>query len=82
MTECPDCYGKMFPDVLHLPSNRPVSGKVFTVQLDRAGGFIRSDRRITADLKEWEKCLECPLFDECYKFSMAHVTLASAIATQ
>ena len=27
----PECYGTLFPDVLHLPEDRPASGTVFTV---------------------------------------------------
>ena len=37
-THQPECYGTLFPDVLHLPEDRPASGKVFTVLL-RTGGW-------------------------------------------
>lgn len=72
----------MFPDVLHLPSDRPVSGKVFTVLLERAGGLLRSNRTITADRYEWDECVQCPDFDGCYRFCMAKLTLASAVTTK
>ncbi|MBB02949.1 MAG: hypothetical protein CMJ47_09905 [Planctomyces sp.] len=77
-----ECYGGMFPDVLDLPSDQPVSGKVFTVLLDRAGGMMRSERHIEADQSEWDACRRCPEFNDCYQFSMAQLTLASAVATQ
>lgn len=77
-----DCYGRMFPDVLHLHSDAPVSGKVFLVLLERAGGLLRSNRAIVADRDEWDECLQCPDFDHCYKFCMAKLTLASAIITE
>lgn len=77
-----DCYGKMFPDVLHLHSDTPVPGKVFSVLLERAGGLIRCNRSITANQEEWDECLQCPEFDHCYKFCMAKLTLASAIITE
>ena len=35
----PECYGRLFPEVLHLPEDRPASGTVFTVLLQRAGGM-------------------------------------------
>ncbi len=75
----PECYGTMFPSVLHLQEDRPASGTVFTVVLERAGGMRRSGRSITADMDRWDECLECPDFDGCYKFSMATLTLESAI---
>ena len=33
----PECYGTLFPDVLHLPEDRPASGTVFTVLLATGG---------------------------------------------
>ena len=72
----------MFPDVLHLPSDQPVSGKVFTVLVERAGGLLRSNRSITADHGEWNECLKCPEFDDCYKFCQAKLALSTAVATQ
>ncbi len=77
-----ECYGKMFPDVLRLPSDQPVSGKVFTVLLERAGGLMRSSRSMTADQDQWNKCIQCPEFNHCYKYSMAKLTLASAINSE
>lgn len=81
-TQLSKCFGTTFPDVLHLQSDRPQRGKVFSVVLERAGGLWRSNRQVTADMDQWDKCRECPAFDECYKFSMAKLTLASAIVTE
>lgn len=74
-----ECYGTMFPDVLHLPLDQPASGKVFSVLLERAGGLMRSARSMTTDREQWNECVECPEFDHCYKYCMAKLTLASAI---
>ncbi|MEQ8789831.1 MAG: hypothetical protein RIC55_26290 [Pirellulaceae bacterium] len=82
MTERRACYGKMFPDVLHLQNDRPQHGKVFSVVLERAGGLWRSNRQVTADMSEWDECRECPLFEECYKFSMAKLALSSAVMAE
>ncbi len=75
----PECFGTVFPDMLHLPEDRPASGKVFTVLLRRAGGLYRSDRSVTADMAGWEECKRCPEFDGCYKFSMAKLAVESAV---
>ena len=79
-----DCFGKMYPDDLHLRVNKPNKGKVFTVLLDSAGGVMttRRDRRIEIDVNQWDDCQKCPEFDSCYKLSLAKSTLESAIVTQ
>ena len=78
-TDKPTCYGTMFPDMLHLPEDRPASGKVFTVLLERAGGMIRSNRSVTADVAKWKECEGCLEFEGCYRFSMAKLALESAV---
>ena len=65
--------------MLRLSEDRPTSGTVFTVVLERAGGMWRSGRSVTADMDRWDECQECPDFDGCYKFSMAKLALESAI---
>ncbi len=75
----PECYGTLFPGLLNLPDKRPASGAVFTVLLERVGGMLRGNRSVTADLEQWNKCLECEAFDDCYKLSMAKLALESAI---
>jgi hypothetical protein len=80
--DLPECYGTLFPDVLNLPEDRSASGRVFTVLLQRAGGMWRCSRSVTADMEQWVRCKECPDFDGCYRFSMAKLTLESAIRDQ
>jgi hypothetical protein len=77
-----DCFGTMFPDDLHLKNNQPNKGKVFTVLVELVGGFSRGDRRIQADIEQWDDCQQCPEFDSCYKLCLAKVALESAVATQ
>jgi radical SAM protein with 4Fe4S-binding SPASM domain len=77
--ETPECFGTMFPCVLHLPDDRPACGKVFTVLLERAGGMMRSQRTVTADKDAWRECSACEEFENCYRFCMAKLTLESAI---
>jgi len=52
----PECYGTLFPSLLRLPEDRPASGTVFTVLLERAGGMWRCNRSITADMQRWNEC--------------------------
>ncbi len=75
----PECYGTLFPSLLSLPEDRPASGTVFTVLVERAGGMWRCNRSITADMQRWDECQQCGDFDGCYKFSMAKLALESAI---
>ena len=79
-----DCFGKMYPDDLHLHNNEPNKGKVFTVLLDSVGGVIntRTDRRIEVDVDQWDDCQKCPEFESCYKLCLAKATLESGIITQ
>lgn len=73
------CYGQMFPSTLHLASDRPVSGKVFSFLLRTAGGTFRSDREVAANVQEWDDCVACPEFDPCYRLGLGKVTLEAAI---
>ena len=77
-----ECFGTMFPDVLHVENDRPQRGKVFSLLLQRAGGLYRSNREVTADITQWDDCRNCPEFDACYQFCMAKLLLASAIKTE
>jgi hypothetical protein len=79
-----ECFGKMFPDDLHLHNNEESSGKVFGVLLKSSPGIVitRTDRSIKIDIEQWDECRQCPEFDSCYKLCLAKVTLESAIVTQ
>ena len=81
-TEQKECFGTMFPDDLHLRNNEPNKGKVFSVWVKLTGGFSRGDRRIEADIEQWDDCRQCSEFESCYKLCLAKVTLESVVATQ
>ena len=76
------CYGAMFPDVLHAESDRPHRGKVFSIQLQRAGGMIRCNREVSVNTEQWDECRKCPEFDGCYQLSTAKLLLESAIVNE
>lgn len=77
-----ECFGTMFPDILHIRSGQPHRGKVFSYLLGQAGGLWRSNREATGDIEQWDDCEKCPEFDNCYKFCMGKLLLASAIKTE
>ena len=69
------CYGKLFPDTLHLSNDGPQKGKAFSSTLHTAGGLFRAGREIGVDMAEWDQCTQCPEFENCYKLSMAKLAL-------
>ncbi len=79
-----ECYGTMFPDALHFRENEPQNGKVFSFELDSAGGIYshRSDRKFSANLEQWDDCVKCHEFQHCYKFCMAKIGLESVIVSE
>jgi hypothetical protein len=77
-----ECFGTMFPDVLHVENDRQQRGKVFSLLLERAGGMYRCNREVAGDVEQWDECRKCPEFDNCYQFSTAKLLLASAIVSE
>jgi len=78
MSKHKECYGTMFHDALHYATNRPMRGKVFSFEIESTG-LARSDRRVNANIQEWDDCLACHEFDHCYKFSTGGLLLQAAI---
>lgn len=79
MPDRKSCYGQMFPDTLHVDTNRVVSGKAFSYELPSMG-LARSDRQVHVIGEAWEDCLSCHDFEHCYKLSMAKLALETAIS--
>ena len=73
------CYGGMFPSVNSPRTGLPIRGKVFTAELDRAGGMVIATRRTGVDLNAWDGCVACEEFDHCYKLSMATLALETGV---
>lgn len=67
----PECYGTLFPSVLHLPQDSPAAGTVFNVAWEREGGMWRSNRTVTVDTERWDECQNCGGFRGWYYLSMA-----------
>ena len=79
MTPHKHCYGTMFNDNLHYTTHDKIKGKVFAFDLGRAG-LTRSERNIKTDMAEWDDCLACPDFGQCYQLCMAKLTLEIAVS--
>jgi hypothetical protein len=74
-----ECYGKLFPTVNSPPTDRPVRGKAFEIELKRAGGMMIATRHARVDLDAWDKCVACDEFPNCYKLSMAKLALETGV---
>lgn len=74
-----ECYGRIFPPVNALETNRNVAGKVFSYHLLSRGLGIQ-DRKVDADIFQWEACLACPEFNGCFAFSLGRLALQQAVA--
>jgi len=74
-----ECYGKLFPTVNSPPTDRPIRGKAFGIELKRAGGMMIATRLTNVDLDEWDKCVACDEFPNCYKLSMAKLALETGV---
>jgi hypothetical protein len=73
-----ECYGKMFPSVVEMAHNRPISGRIFGYQIDYAGQ-VADRRTATVDRDAWQKCLECPSLDSCYRLSEGTMIMDLAV---
>jgi len=69
-----ECFGSIFPDLEKLSINKEIQGKVFSVKLVSLGIGINS-REIHPDIKQWNACRKCEIFDSCYSFSQAKLNL-------
>ncbi len=81
MTTQPACYGGMFPDILATPIQTKLVGKVFSIELQRAG-LAYQDKSLIADREQWQHCLQCDAFDHCYKFAMAKLALETSLSSK
>jgi hypothetical protein len=76
----PDRYGSLFPDVSQLQFNKPNQGKVASIQIESHGIGIQN-RGLSIDQQQWEACLKCDRFDDCYKLSIAKLMMQQTLAT-
>lgn len=70
----------MFPDVSKLRFNKPNRGRVATIEIESHGIGIQN-RGLSIDQQQWEACLQCERFDDCYKLSLAKLMMQQTLAT-
>ena len=61
------CFGSTLPSVLGLRTDKPNSGKAFSVILRRHYGTFISERRLNTDLEQWGDCRACEEFQNCHQ---------------
>jgi hypothetical protein len=75
-----ECYGKMFPSIVEMAHNRLVAGRVFGYEVDYPGQVAhRRDARV--DREAWQRCLECPDLDGCYRLSTGTMLIELTVKT-
>ena len=60
--------------------NTLVTGKVFSYQVDYPGQ-VAHKRDATVDRRAWQRCLECPDLDGCYRLSAGTMLMELAVKT-
>ena len=73
------CYGNMFPSVIKPTTGKSILGKALSIHLERAGGMAIASHRVDADAAAWDECTQCHAFEDCYKLSMAKLSLETGI---
>ncbi len=77
MKKEPECYGKMFPSMLHVVHNQSVKGKVFGYAVDYPGGV--ATKSVIVNDEAWQDCVNCPELDVCYRLSSGTALIELAI---
>jgi len=78
MSESPECFGTILPDILAATANTPAQGKVFVCTEKILGTGART-REIKADLDAWDACRRCPAFVSCHDFCKMKLMLTNAM---
>jgi len=74
------CYGKMFPSVTPMAHNQTISAEVFGYRVDYQGGVLQKREAIVNDVA-WDKCLQCPNAESCYRLSTGKLLMELALQT-
>jgi hypothetical protein len=74
----PECYGKIFPDMLNFTRNKVNQGHVFGATVQSFGLGVQ-DRKMSVDFSVWEKCLACPEYRTCFDLSLGKLIFQEAV---
>ena len=79
MSDQPECYGTLLPNLDRLEHNTPCRGRAFTALVTSHGIGVHS-RQVQVDAAQWEACQRCPSFRSCYDLCMALLALRESLA--
>lgn len=71
------CLGTLFPDLLHLETNKTNKGHVYGIRIESYGIGVHR-REVTVDEEALAHCQKSPHFDRCLHLSMARLMLQQA----
>ncbi|OGV75462.1 MAG: hypothetical protein A3K19_29350 [Lentisphaerae bacterium RIFOXYB12_FULL_65_16] len=77
-SDAPPCCGGIFPDIEQLEYDQPLRGKAVQV-LVQSKGIGPAGRSITVDREQWDRCVACARYRDCYDLSLAKLVLSIAI---
>jgi hypothetical protein len=72
------CFGAIYPDLATVEYNKDLPGKVFTVRVG-SFGLVHQTPQLQADMKAWEECQQCDVYQSCFDFSNAKLALRQAL---
>ena len=76
------CYGSMFPtSFAPIEAGSPRTTALAVVAAAPVG-LQATPPRIEVNHARWDECRLCADFDDCYKLSMARLTLATAVGAR
>ena len=74
-----ECFGNIYPDLTRVEYNKEIAGKVFSVRIN-SHGLVHERPRLTADMRAWEDCQECELYQSCFDFSNAKLAMRHVLS--
>lgn len=74
-----ECFGNIYPDLTRVEFNKKIAGKVFSFSID-SHGLVHEKPRLKADTMAWEDCQECELYQSCFDFSNAKLSMQQALS--
>jgi len=72
------CYGEMFPSIVEMVHNTPITGKVFGYDVSYSGQ-VAQRQGATVNLDGWQECLKCSYMDDCYRVSTGRMLMELAV---
>jgi hypothetical protein len=74
-----DCFGSIYPDLTNIEYNKDMAGTVFSVHIG-SFGLAHQAPRLKADMKAWEDCQQCELYQSCFDFSNAKLAMRQTLS--